>query len=572
MFILFKKLIIKGFQSIEYEEIELNNKGTVIVKGINNYENKCDSNGSGKSSVWESLIWTLYGKTSSGISNPKNRYLNEGCFTEVNFSIDNTDYKVIRSISDEKYGTGLKIFKGEEDISGRNKTDSEKILSDILGINSDIFLSIIFLSQGYNSRITSLGPSARKNRIETITSTSEKVEEFKSRLSLKKDEYCDKDRSLSMSISNLEGQIKIIDDNILSMESILNNQEKDNEDNIDIDLVKSKLSKLRTNKDKLNEGYMSLNLSISKISQQISEKNSKISEINRKIIELKRELQDVKSSICPVCKQSINNKISDSLRNQKELEIENLTSDKSNLEKEINGLSETKRIYDSKKSSYSEKLSVVNKQIGSYEKIINDYEKKVKIDVESTRKSISDNKSRKVDINSELSKLNKQKTEISDNIGVLTNSIQIVTKQFRDYMLNNIIEFINMRLNEYSNMLFSKDNNIYVTDKLSVFLGDGEYESLSGGEKRKVDLALSLAQRDLALNISGLTSNILILDEVMDNLDEKATRYSLDMISRISSEIDSLYIISHNQYDISFDNIMVVEKDENRISHIKYSY
>ena len=119
-------------------------------------------------------------------------------------------------------------------------------------------------------------------------------------------------------------------------------------------------------------------------------------------------------------------------------------------------------------------------------------------------------------------------------------------------------------------MLYSKDTKIYINNKLEVFLDDGEYGSLSGGEKRKVDLALSLAQRDLALNISGLTSNILILDEVMDNLDEKATRYTLNMITSISSEIDSLYIISHNQYDIPYDNIMIIEKDENRISHIRY--
>ena len=137
-------------------------------------------------------------------------------------------------------------------------------------------------------------------------------------------------------------------------------------------------------------------------------------------------------------------------------------------------------------------------------------------------------------------------------------------------MMNNITEFINLRLDNYSEMLFSKDTKIYINNKLEVFLDDGEYGSLSGVEKRKVDLALSLAQRDLALNISGLTSNILILDEVMDNLDEKATRYTLNMITSISSEIDSLYIISHNQYDIPYDNIMIIEKDENRISHIRY--
>lgn len=574
MFILFKKLIIKGFQSIGYEEIDLNNKGTVIIKGINKFEDKTDSNGSGKSSVAEALMYTLYGKTSSGISNPKNRYINGGCSTIVEFSIDNINYKVIRSISDETYGTGLKIYKNEEDISGRNKTDSENILSNIIGINSDIFLSIVFLSQGYNNRITSLTPSQRKNRIETITSTSEKVEQFKTNLSVKKEEYLSKERIVSNKISNLEGQLKIIDDNIIKLEKLIDSYNKsieENDMNIDINVLKEKLSTLRNNKDKLNEGYMSLNQKISKLSQEISQKNIRINSINSNIEKIKLELTSVNSSVCPVCKQSIDKNITESLKIQRENEISNYTEEKIELEKSKKELVSSKELYDKKLKDYSDKISKINKQISLYEDTIRKKENMTSIDINSTNSDIKDNKSKKVDINSELSKLNKERLEINDNIGIISSSIQIVTKQFRDYMMNNITEFINLRLDNYSEMLFSKDTKIYINNnKLEVFLDDGEYGSLSGGEKRKVDLALSLAQRDLALNISGLTSNILILDEVMDNLDEKATRYTLNMITNISSEIDSLYIISHNQYDIPYDNIMVIEKDENRVSSIRY--
>ena len=87
MNIKFTSIELSGFRSIDQAKISLDNQGIVIVKGINEYEDNATSNGSGKSSIFESIRWCIYGKTSSGISNPKNRYTNSGCLVKLSINI-----------------------------------------------------------------------------------------------------------------------------------------------------------------------------------------------------------------------------------------------------------------------------------------------------------------------------------------------------------------------------------------------------------------------------------------------------------------------------------------------------
>ena len=69
----FKQIDIENFRSIARVVVDLENQGTVIVKGINEYEDKATSNCSGKSSVFEAIIFALFEETSSGEKDVANR-------------------------------------------------------------------------------------------------------------------------------------------------------------------------------------------------------------------------------------------------------------------------------------------------------------------------------------------------------------------------------------------------------------------------------------------------------------------------------------------------------------------
>ena len=68
----------------------------------------------------------------------------------------------------------------------------------------------------------------------------------------------------------------------------------------------------------------------------------------------------------------------------------------------------------------------------------------------------------------------------------------------------------------------------------------------------------------------NFSSNILVLDEVFDNLDSVGCQKVINLISRKSSDIESIIIITHHnqELDIPADREIVVVKNQNGISEI----
>lgn len=576
MYIKFKSISIENFQSIKTAFIELSNRGIVLIKGINNYEDNAKSNGSGKSSCIEAIYYALYGKTSSGITNPSNRYTKSGCMVKLVFYIDDQEYTIIRSNKHDKYKTSLVLYKGEKDISGRNKSDTDKLIkSDIFPISQDIFLSSIFLSQGFSNRLSNLTPSGRKERIEVLTDTSSKIERFKSRILSKKSEYDNLYNDTIRDESYNEGLKANIESQILEIENTLKESDKKYPD---------------IDKDELLTTIKNLESSITIIDKQISELRAKHSQASTEVLSMNNNksiklssiktiksnlnhLTNSKDSICPTCKQIISNK------NKASELIESYKSDLETNLKDLSTINSKLVEYIDNRDSIQKDISITEDKRNIYYKELNRNRKlysdimPLNIDKNSLTDKVVKLKSNLLDINNTIDKINNEISRIELLRDISNHCGTIVSKQFRGYLLENTINFINSRLVEYSNMIFSNTSDIIklVVDssKLDIYLGDALYDTLSGGEKRKVDLAIVLAQRDLALNIAGFSCNILIMDEVYDGLDESAINTVTSMFSEISSEIDSMFIISHKpEAEIPYDSIITITKGKDRISTI----
>ena len=106
-------------------------------------------------------------------------------------------------------------------------------------------------------------------------------------------------------------------------------------------------------------------------------------------------------------------------------------------------------------------------------------------------------------------------------------------------------------------------------NNIDILLGDRKFEDLSGGEGRRVDILLQLVQRDLAKNESGFSSNILVLDEVLDNLDNIGSESVIGLLEYKSPDISSMFIVSHKtDLNLPYDKRIKVIKDSNQISRI----
>ena len=223
MNIIFNSLEINDFQSIGHANIDLDNLGICVVKGINNYEDNTSSNGSGKSSIFEALYFSLYGKTTTGLTNVSNRYTGNTYKLKLKLSIDNVEYEIIRE------GTKIKLLQNGEDISRRNKTDTENYIKEnILKISPEIFLNIMYLAQGFKNRLSALTAGGRKDQIEEIIGTNEITESFRIEVQNYKEKLNNELNETNNKISFNDGTINQIKNNIESYQEEIN---KINEEN-----------------------------------------------------------------------------------------------------------------------------------------------------------------------------------------------------------------------------------------------------------------------------------------------------------------------------------------------------
>jgi hypothetical protein len=108
---------------------------------------------------------------------------------------------------------------------------------------------------------------------------------------------------------------------------------------------------------------------------------------------------------------------------------------------------------------------------------------------------------------------------------------------------------------------FELDENFNETIK-SRFRDEFSYASFSEGEKLRIDLALLFTWRAVSKLRNSVTTNLLIMDEIMDSsLDDAGTEEFLRIIKDLTSD-SNVFIISHkgDQLLDKFDRVLRFEK------------
>lgn len=572
MYLKFLRIDASGFQSLERAKVDLCNRGVVLVRGENQWEENSKSNGSGKSSIFEAILWALYGKTSSGISNAENRYLGGRCRVKLEFLLDDIHYVVKREVSNGK--SSVVLLKDGEDVSGRNKTDTDKmILDQLLGFGPDIFCSTIFLAQGFGSRLSALTPSGRKERLETITQTSKRLDLFKTRLTSKKQVVSKNLSQKNAAVSNLEGQQYAINQEVLNLTSELTKIK-----NVST-LGEDEKRALQNEIDGLEKSLAELEVVDTEVNENLSTASSKLSDLKSLKQNLDYENSEVSHKIsavdvnkCPTCGSGLSEEQVNQLRGEYKSKIailENklsiVKSKISNVNKSVDSLREKKSLLKRKRDAITAEIYHVHTTLSKSE---------VDSALVSTKEdTINRNKAKYKELSLELKNLLKERDKVSEELGVVEDILSLTVRHFRSYLLKTTVDYMNVKLSEYSSLLFSHDvDEIRIqsdSSKVDIYLGEALYGTLSGGEKRKVDLALTLALRDLSINLAGCSSNLLILDEVFDNLDDKSISVVSNMFTTVSSEIDSMFVISHKPaVEIPYDSQIMVIKDSSRVSRV----
>lgn len=623
--IVFEKVKIHNFLSFGESEISLRDRGYVLVSGVNkNPKDGALSNGSGKSSIWSAICWALTGETIQGLSsNIVNlNFIDEGCFVELEFKIDATEYKIIRYKNFGKIGTDLKIFINGEDKSGDGIRKSEALLAQYIpDLTSELIGSVIILGQGLPHRFTNNTPSGRKEVLEKLSKSDFMIEDIKARISK---------RSAELSLKKREYENALIEQNTLL--GVYNTRlEKLNAELLTYTIVRDYDSEIETytqnieslNKELSEKRVESLNLveKLNELNKQhfalTQDKQNKINDIskdfmNRKNVfteelltlqsrvrELNTEITKMKAikDTCPTCGQKICGvERHDTTQQEAEVKeltekIENITLQQQQLTKEQGELvSQVESEFKTQISKVEQEKFEVNSMSSLVTTTINSLTSKLTLETNNLNRvklekdtfllnkkkceeSIIEINNDLANINEKILYINKENTILDSHIIAIDKMNTLVKRDFRGFLLTNVIDFINIKAKEYSTYLFESDEIEFKLDGNSIditFCGK-EYENLSGGEKQKVDLIIQFSIRDMLCHHLNFSSNILVLDEITDNLDSKGCDKIINLITHKLTDIESVFIITHHTELLKgvFESELCVEKDENGVSRIK---
>ena len=552
--ILFKRLRWKNLLSTgnHFTEILLNGNPNTLIVG---------TNGSGKSTMLDALCFGLFGKPFRGINKPNllNSINGRDCVVEIEFSIGNKEYKIVRGIKPNVFEIYQDAVLLNQDAAVRDYQDYlEKF---ILKLNYKSFTQIVILGSASFTPFMQLSAADRRAIIEDlldiqIFSTMNSL--VKERLSNNKDLTIAKKNEISLLEQRYElkkeHQDKLTQDN----------EEKVKEYEKEILLHRETIRTLCGEIDDLEQSKKAL----AEICAKIPENEKKIAAFTKVESQIESKISKVgndrsfyeHNADCPTCRQAITLEFKEGQLTElatKEQELRSgLTELQTKITEQENIIAEL-REKDKELSNVRVQIATTNTSV----KGLNDTIKRLEKEIKELRTPKVNN----TDTN-ELETIQTQIKEAQEELKQLMNDktyLDVASTLLKDTGIKtNIIKqylpVINKLVNKYLTSMdffvnFNLDESFKETIK-SRHRDDFSYHNFSEGEKQRIDMALMLTWRAVAKLKNSTNTNLLILDEVFDSsLDTSGTEDLMKILHTLDNV--NLFVISHKG-DILQDKFM----------------
>jgi DNA repair exonuclease SbcCD ATPase subunit len=556
---------------IDFEEIYWNNfhsyetgrliiqPGKHLILGETIPSTSEDSNGSGKSTPFETLPWTLmdyYNRedpTRDGLGN---------CLTGVKFRKNNSSYKIEKIYKDEKLGNTLKIFENDEDISHRKTVSIKEERKRIIQFSADSFISTVVVMQQLPVNFTQLTPTLRKSVVEDILGFSV-WNNFRPKFTGTLRELGLEQNKLVSDHNSKRDKMVGLNTKLETLKGVSTNQQTVYEEQIKI--VKDKLDLVDEHINKLTKERESFDI-------KLQELNDYIDGLKVSVYTMKHRSEGLKSivdnKICGQCEQSfpesrINGALGELDHVKTKLEVISKVLTESNekkvklqaIENELNETVQNKRVW-------NEKLKSIQYSWGKGE---------VKEDLNVLEVQVNDLLEEVNNLSTQLFGINKRVSNLE-----YLDSLLLPSSKFRTKVLEKYLNFINSIIESVVPMIISNVEAKLVVDAKSSgieieIMKKGKkrgYKSFSGGEKRKLDIIFILAFQKFLLENSGLSTNLLVLDEIFEGLDRKGIELFLNCLDVLFPQATSIYVITHNNTIKGLFNSILKVTKENDISTI----
>ena len=523
------------------------------------------------SSMLDALSYVLYNKPFRKINKPQlvNQINKKDLVVEVEFTVKGTYYKIRRGINPgflEIHKNGV-VLNHE----AAAKDHQAYLEENILGLSFKSFCQIVIVGSSSYVPFMQLPAQSRRDVIEDILH----LQIFSTMNVLVKEKLSELNNSIKScksDISLVEYKIESSKNHQKNIQSLIDEQKEN---------IKNRI-KTTIEEVELNEAEAkTISNEIGDLLPLIQDKpdlTSKKSELQKTYYQLgsekKRLLKEKKfytdNDNCPSCGQDICEHMKNEKNDAINKEIEKLEKQEKNAQNDIKNLEESISYIDENEEKISNKrlclgeansrVKIAKSQLQQLAKDLKNLDKSVQKDEETDIKAfVKELKELKVSYNKFL-----QDKEEYSVLAMLLKDGGIKSQIVRQY-----IPIINQLINKYLHAMdffvqFELDENFNETIK-SRHRDKFSYASFSEGEKFRLDLAMLFAWRAISKMRNSVSTNLLIMDEVMDSsLDNNGTDEFLKIIREASKDAN-IYIISHKGESIfdKFDNVIKFEKQKN---------
>lgn len=275
---------VQNFLSIGYSKLKLTN-GLFLITGEN--KDEFQSNGAGKTSVIESIVWGLYGQTIRDGGDEFNRYSKDDkkkCSVIIHMSVDGIEYRIDRQKT-KKSSTQVRLLQKENEeyrdiSSGTNKATQVKI-DELLRKDYKLFLQTNIFNSKSESHCT-MSDSGIKKFFDKILCMS-MWKEYEDSAKAVKVELEKVESELKLEVRFTEKKILEIEEHIeILRQEIPGYGDKLKEVGSQLNQVKQEVVRLTSKRDEQE-------LSIQADEHRVDTLKKQISDIDEKIHELSRE-------------------------------------------------------------------------------------------------------------------------------------------------------------------------------------------------------------------------------------------------------------------------------------------
>ena len=540
------KIKITNFKSLygthEFDFDELN--GMIKLSGVI---------GSGKTSIAESIIFSLYGT----IKDHKNPNLIAWNTKDYKVEVWLTSGKHNIYISRSCYTEMIAKVDGK-DLQAPSKNDYQKILEEYYDVPKIAIEKMCVISFNQFASLASMNPFQTKCFLDDVFG-------FRT-FSDYNDEVVEERKDVVKRGTELNALIQEASNQIESLERKKKEQQKKLSTSINIDGLDEKKKKLIEEGKRTKENHSSnINAIIDerkKIEKTYSEYKDKRSEITILGKQQKQMYEKFKSGHCPTCGHSIEQSKIDEYKNKMNDYAIEWKKWNQLVEETAKKIQECNDKADKENKEYDCLISSIKNQIHDIDMTVSKYNSNMKLMKDNFDNLINEAKEKK-------EKLEQESLTNDIEQGEWNDLSELFTKSLRYKLLDGMIPHINNSISLFLNKLEQNYQVKFDQEfKCHIFIDNNEkeisYKDLSTGQKKTLDLCIIFGI--LQNVIANCNFNILFLDELFSNMDSDMRDLMLETIKNSIAKDKSVWIINHSDLkDTVFDHKIRVSLTNKKI-------